>query len=584
MIIFIMCIVLIKIYYLQILQFKENNILATLNHIQFLSINPNRGNIYDRNGILLAWDRIIYQLELIPEKVNNIEKTLYQLKPIIDLTDEEINLFKEKEEHDGKWNPIVLKNNLNYNQIVRLSVSHYLFPDIKITTSSQRYYPYGSILAHVIGYVSPEGDINKDDKYQTCVYKPIGMSGIENYYNKLLYGIDGYKKLQVNNTSRVVRQLDYKYPEVGKDIWLTIDLELQQYIYNILAGERAIVIVSDPNTGEIVAFVSTPSYNPNLFVNGVSQKTYEKLSEENNKPLYNRGTQAVYPPASTIKPYMAIAALSTGILYENTKLLDARLWKLPGSKTRYYDWKKKGLSYITIRKALEESSDTFFYQVAYNLGIHRISEWMQKFGFGILTGIDLPKENPANVPTREWKKHTLHNYWYTGDTIPLGIGQGYFSTTPLQIHKALITLISNGLIKIPHLLRYICVNNKKIYYHNFPDNVIKEIKSSTWKIVKDGMYGVANSKNGTAFSVFNKTTYKIAAKSGTAQLFSIKKRDKYNLKTIAINMRDHKLMNAFAPYDKPTIAITLILENGGCGKQKIGHIMRNILDHIILGK
>ena len=357
---------------------------------------------------------------------------------------------------------------------------------------------------------------------------------------------------------------------------------MQQYIETLLAGSRAAVVVSDPRTGEILALVSTPSYDPNLFVDGISSKDYKALLSDENRPLYNRALQASYPPASTVKPYVAVSALSAGVINRNTSLFDPGWWQLPGSEKRYRDWKKWGHGRLNVTKSLEESADTFFYQVAYDMGIDRLSEWMTKFGYGHRTGIDLPQESPGNMPTREWKLKRFKKPWYQGDTIPVGIGQGYWTATPVQMNKAMMILINDGIIKVPHLLRATREGQAMVPYRQPPDAPIGDIHSGYWEIAKDGMYGVANRANGTAHKSFADAPYKIAAKSGTAQVFGLKENETYNAHKIAERLRDHKLMTAFAPYDKPRVAVTMILENGGAGPA-VGTVMRQILDHIMLG-
>ena len=386
----------------------------------------------------------------------------------------------------------------------------------------------------------------------------------------------------MNNRGRVIRQLHEQSPQAGRDIWLTIDLKLQQYIETLLAGSRAAVVVSDPRTGEILAMVSTPSYDPNLFVDGISGKDYRGLLNDENRPLYNRAIQASYPPASTVKPYVAVSALSAGVINRNTSLFDPGWWQLPGSEKRYRDWKKWGHGRLNVTKSLEESADTFFYQVAYDMGIDRLSEWMNKFGYGHRTGIDLPQESAGNMPTRDWKMKRFKKPWYQGDTIPVGIGQGYWTATPLQMNKALMILINDGVVKVPHLLRATREGRTMVPWRQPPGEPIGDVHSGYWEIAKDGMYGVANRANGTAHKSFADAPYKIAAKSGTAQVFGLKENETYNAHKIAERLRDHKLMTAFAPYDKPRVAVTMILENGGAGPA-VGTVMRQILDHIMLG-
>lgn len=578
----------INLYHLQVLRFDDYSTRSNQNRIKLVPIAPSRGVIYDRNGIPLALNRTIYQIELIPEKINNLKQTLQNLRPIVDLTDEDIEAFEKERKRSLRFTSITLKTGLNDLQVARFAVVQYRFPGITVKSYQRRYYPYGATLTHVIGYVSKINDrdierLNKLSKLPNyAATHDIGKLGIERYYEDRLHGKTGYEEVEVNNRGRVIRQVHEQSPQAGQNITLTLDLHLQQYIETLLTGSRAAVVVTDPRNGDILALVSTPSYDPNFFVDGISTKEYQRLLHDTNRPLINRTTQGTYPPASTVKPYVAVSALSTEIIDRNTTLFDPGWWQLPGTGKRYRDWKRWGHGHLNVIKSLEESADTFFYQVAYDMGIDRLSEWMKKFGYGHLTGIDLEEEYSGIVPTREWKMKRFKKPWYKGDTIPIGIGQGYWTATPLQMNKAMMTLINNGVVKVPHLLSAIHKDGTTEPFRQPSLPPVGNPHSGYWEIAKAGMYGVANHPNGTAYKSFADVHYKIAAKSGTAQVFSLKENETYNAHKIAERLRDHKLMTAFAPYDKPRVAVVIILENGGAGTA-VGSIMRQILDHIMLG-
>ncbi len=581
-------VLVVNLYHLQILRFEDYSTRSNENRIKLVPVAPSRGIIYDRNGTALALNRTIYQAELVPEKVDNLKQTLEDLRPVLDITDEDLDAFDKERKRSRRFTSIPVKVGLNDVQVARFAVNQYRFPSVEVKGYQRRYYPYGPTLTHVVGYVSKINDrdvarLDKEGKWPNyAATHDIGKVGIENYYEDVLHGITGYEEVEVNNRGRVIRQLHEQSPQAGRDIWLTIDLKLQQYIETLLTGSRAAVVVSDPRTGEILAMVSTPSYDPNLFVDGISGKDYRGLLKDENRPLYNRAIQASYPPASTVKPYVAVSALSAGVINRNTSLFDPGWWQLPSSEKRYRDWKKWGHGRLNVTRSLEESADTFFYQVAYDMGIDRLSEWMNKFGYGHHTGIDLPQESAGNMPTREWKQKRFKKPWYQGDTIQVGIGQGYWTATPLQMNKALMILINDGVVKVPHLLRSTRQGRTVVPWRQPPGEPICDIHSGYWEIAKDGMYGVANRANGTAHKSFADAPYKIAAKSGTAQVFGLKENETYNAHKIAERLRDHKLMTAFAPYDKPRVAVTMILENGGAGPA-VGTVMRQILDHIMLG-
>lgn len=583
----LMVILVTNLWNLQINKFADYSTRSNQNRIKLLPIAPSRGIIYDRNKIPIAVNRTIYQVELIPENVPNLAKTLTDLTPILDLTPAELAMFKKERLRSRRFAPIPLKTQLNELQIARFSLNQHRFTGVEIKGYQKRWYPYGASLTHIVGYVAKinERDVARlGEKNKLANYAAthdIGKLGVEAYYENILHGQTGYEEVEVNNRGRVIRQLDKRSPQAGQNITLTIDLELQQYIEQLVSGSRAAVVVTDPRNGEILALVSTPSYDANLFVGGISASDYKALLEDPDRPLYNRTLQATYPPASTVKPFIAVSALSSGIITRNTSLFDPGWWQLPGSEKRFRDWKKWGHGRLNVIKSLEESADTFFYQVAFDMGIDRLAEWMNKFGYGQRTGIDMPQENTGNMPTRDWKLKRFKKPWYQGDTIPVGIGQGYWTATPLQMNKALMTLINNGEIKTPHLLQSQHLGSFYQAYQAPPAQIIGDIYSGYWEIAKQGMFGVANYLNGTAHKSFIDAPYKIAAKSGTAQVYGLKTNETYDAQKVAAHLRDHKLMTAFAPYESPHVAVTIILENGGAGAA-VGTLMRNILDHIML--
>lgn len=580
-------ILMTNIYYLQVIQYKDYKTKSDDNRIKLLPVQPKRGIIYDRNFIPIALNKIFYQLEIIPEKINNLEKLFTELQEIINLDKNDIKKFKKKQKIAKKFTPIPLKTYLNEIQIARFAVNKYRFPEIEIKGFQQRYYPYGKTLTHVIGYVGKIND--KDIKYlekkgllrNYLASHHIGKIGIEKYYENILHGKIGYEEVEVNSHGKIIRKLYKKKPENGKDIFLTIDLNLQKKIEQLLINNRGAVIVINPKNEEILALVSTPSYNPNLFVEGISKKDYKNLINNPNHPLINRTIQGIYPPASTVKPFIAIAALSEKIININSIIFDPGWWKIPNSKKYYRDWRKLGHGKLNILKAIIESADTFFYQLSYQMGIDKISYWMKKFGYGQTTGIDIEEEKKGVIPTKKWKQKKYEKPWYLGDTIAIGIGQGYWTSTPIQMAKALTTLINNGKTNTPHLL-YGIKNGKSIIPYEKKNNFeIKNIHLNFWKLARKGMYGVANCPNGTAYKSFTNSLYKAAVKSGTAQVFSYQT---YNSNKLAEHLRDHKLMIGFAPYHNPLVSITVVLENEGKKGISIGDLVRNVFDYILIDR
>ncbi|URJ23647.1 peptidoglycan DD-transpeptidase MrdA [Blochmannia endosymbiont of Camponotus sp.] len=580
-------ILFIHLYQIQIVHFDMYTTRSNENRIKIIPIPPKRGIIYDRNGIALALNRTIYQLEVIPEHATNLNHTINELKLLLNLSDYDIERFEKTRKRSAQFVSLPIKIDLTEEQQARFAVNRFRFSGVTIKSYQRRYYPYGSDVTHVIGYVAKiNGEdikrLNKQGILGKYVAAPnIGKLGIERYYENILHGTPGYGAVEINNRGKVIRELYKKSPIPGKNIVLTLDLHLQQYIIKLLVGNRSSVIVVDPRNGGIQALISRPSYNPNLFVNGISNTEYSILLQDNDCPLLNRATQGIYPPASTVKPYISVSALTLGVINQNFLFSDPGWWQLPGSEKRFRDWKRWGHGELNITKALEESSDTFFYQIAYKMGIDNLSEWMNKFGYGRYTGIDLFEELTGVMPTKAWKIQRFKQPWYQGDTIPVGIGQGYWTATPVQMSKALITLINDGNVRVPHLLDSVLLEKNYVPYHQTEYDQVGDPKSNVWKIAKDGMFGAANRPNGTVSGSFSGASYKAAAKSGTAQLFNLKSNQNYDPSKISESLRDHKLMTAFAPYENPTVAVVVILENARIGVS-IGSITRKIFDYVLL--
>ena len=598
-IILLLLILLVNLADLQIANFSYYSTKSNNNRIEIIPIPPSRGMIYDRNGTPLAINNITYQLNIIPDKVKNLNQQFEQLKAIVDLTDEDIENFQKERRNYKAHRPVPLKDNLTQQQIAHFVVDQHRFPYVSIVGIQHRYYPYEASLTHIIGYISK---INSQDKQRLeeenkssnyVATFNIGKMGIEKYYEDVLHGIPGYEKVEVNSRGRIVNQLNQHPPQAGEDIYLSINLKLQLYIEQLLAGRKAAVVAIDPNNGEILALVSSPTYDSNPFVGGISSDKYKALLNDPNKPLYNRALLGSYPPASTVKPYIAIAALSEGVVTPKSVVNDPGWWQLPGTERRYRDWLKWGHGKVDVLKAIEESVDTYFYQVAYDMGIDRLKAWMTKFGFGERTGIDIStnEESRAVMPSREWKIQRHKKSWLQGDTIPVGIGQGYWTATPIQMAKALTILINNGKTYTPHFLLYkksdILNSNEQQPIVNpekyLENNSLSDVNPNYWALAKEGMYRVMFGSRGTARKIYADAKYQAAGKSGTAQVYGLKVDEVYNAHKIPEHLRDHALFVAYAPYDKPKIALAIVLENGGGGSSNGGAVARKILDFYLLG-
>ncbi|WP_406732778.1 penicillin-binding protein 2 [Vibrio scophthalmi] len=584
-----------NLYNIQVNQYQDYKTRSNDNRIKIVPIAPNRGLIYDRNGVLLAENRPVFSLEITPEKIKDMDDTIARLQQILAITPEQVERFEKERRRTRRFKSVPILNQLNEEQVAKFSVNQHNFPGVTVNANLKRYYPYGEILTHVIGYVSRINDRDmqrlvreeKDANYQAT--RDIGKLGIERYYEDMLHGTAGYQEVEVNSRGRIIRVLKYVPPVPGKDIVLNLDIDLQSYIHDLLAGRRGSAVVLDPHDNGVLAMVSSPSYDPNSFVHGISGKAYRALLDNKDRPLVNRATLGIYPPASTIKPMMAVAALEEGVITPYTVRNDPGYWKIPNSKTKpFRDWLRWGHGKVDVVKSIEESVDTFYYQVAYDMGIDRISQWMMMFGFGDYTGIDIHEESKANMPTREWKLARHRTPWYQGDTIPVGIGQGYWTATPMQLAKATSVLVNRGKVFAPHLLRATIENGQPFNNNTMAEVLtyppISGVKESYWDIAIEGMRLVNNGKKGTARRAFAGTKYVSAGKSGTAQVFGLGEDEEYNADEIAEHLRDHALFTGFAPVEDPKVVVSIVLENAGGGSTNGAPVARKIFDHELLKK
>ncbi|EEZ40399.1 TPA: penicillin-binding protein 2 [Photobacterium damselae] len=596
-------VLLTNLYHIQVQEHEDYQTRSNDNRIKIVPVSPNRGLIYDRNGVLLAENRPVYSLEITSEKVPNLEETLLALQEIMGVTEDDITKFQKERRRTRRFKSVPILDQLNEEQVALFSVNQHRFPGVEVKAYLKRHYPYGDALTHVLGYVAKinDRDIKRLEKAEKLsnykATRDIGKLGIERYYEDQLHGTSGYQEVEVNSRGRVIRTLKYVPPIPGQDLKLNIDIALQLYVQKLLTerskdpetGEEVVkhkrgsVVVLDPKDDSILAMVSSPSYDPNLFVKGISGKNYRELLNNPDRPLVNRVTLGIYPPASTVKPLIAVAALTEGVVTTKTTRNDPGWWVIPNSTSRKFrDWLRWGHGSVNIYKAIEESVDTYFYQVAYDMGIDRLSTWMNKFGYGEYTGVDIHEESKANMPTREWKQARYRQPWYQGDTIPVGIGQGYWTATPLQIAKATSVLVNNGVVHRPHLLQSTIEDGveTKTEFKDFPP--ITGVKQSTWDVAKEGMHRVLYGHRGTARKAFYHTPYQAGGKSGSAQVFGLAENQKYNADELEERLRDHALFTAFAPFEDPKVVVSMVLENAGGGSSNGGPIARKIFDHMLL--
>lgn len=578
-------VVLNNLYSLQVEQHDVYQTRSNGNRIKVLPVAPNRGLIYDRNGILLAENRPVFSLEITPEQTNDLDATLDGLTQLMGITPEERESFNGSLKGQRRFKPIALRTKLSEEDVALFSASKHLYPGVQIEARLARHYPYKEALTHVLGYVARinKKDLQKlveagqEDDYAAT--HDIGKLGVEKYHEELLHGSVGYQQVEVNNQGRIIRVLNVDPPVPGKDIVLNIDLSLQIATQQALEGQRGAVIVSDVKTGGVLALFSNPSYDPNLFVHGISRKNYSALLNSPDRPLINRATQGQYPPASTIKPHLGLIGLEEGIVTEEYTIKDNGRYQLPNVSHTWRDWRKWGHGDVDIAKAIEVSCDIYYYDLAYKLGIDKISEAMYEFGFGDFTGIDLYEESDANMPSRGWKRARFNQPWYIGDTIPVGIGQGFWSTTPIQLSQSVNTLVNRGERIIPQIIRGFMHEDSSVEI--IPLKTLRpiEIKNQhNVDIVLNAMHDVVHGKEGGARHTFADAPYQSAGKTGTAQLFSVGQDEKYDAEKIDERLRDNAMYVGFAPFENPEISVTVVLENAGGGSKNAAPVAKKIMD------
>jgi penicillin-binding protein 2 len=576
--------------YLQVLHHDEFVARSDQNRVKPRAIPPARGLIYDRNGVLLADNVPAFRLEVIPEQVTDMDGMLGKLGTVVPLSDEDIATFKKQVKQGRRFEGIPLKLKLTEDEIGRFAVNRWRFPGVDVVPYLTRRYPMGSLLAHVIGYVSriDVDDLDRMDDDEEASYKGtthIGRIGIERYYEKLLHGAPGYELVEVNADGRTQAVLDTTPPTPGKNIYLSIDVRLQKAAEEAMNGRSGAAIAIDPRNGQVLAFASVPSFDPNLFVNGISSADYKALTTAPDKPLYNRALRGVYPPGSTVKPFLALGGLTMGIRRPSDTVLSTGEFCIPGQSRCYRDDKRGGDGTVNMIQAIELSTNTYFYRLALDMGIDRLSDWMGKLGFGKKTGIDLVGEVEGVLPSREWKASRSKAGWFPGETIISGIGQGYWAVTPLQLAHATATFAGRGIPYTPHFLldTQDGVDSPRVP-QSFPPSGPSVIrKAADWDAVNEGMKAVINSGRGTGKRLPFGFPYIIAGKSGTAERFS-RKTDAYdtNKNTAYLASRHRALFIAYTPADDPKIAVAVVLEAGAWGAQDSGPIARKILDQWVV--
>ncbi|MBY0576221.1 MAG: penicillin-binding protein 2 [Gallionellaceae bacterium] len=583
-------ILLARFIYLQVMRHDYYQTLAESNRISIVPIVPNRGLILDRNGVVLAHNYSGYTLEITPSKTTDLEATINELSTLVEIAPRDRKRFRKLLAERRNFETLMIRNRLTDEEVARFAAQQYRFPSVEIKARLFRDYPFGESTAHLIGYI---GRINQTDveqleenelaaNYRGSDY--IGKTGLEQSYENELHGVTGVEQVEVDSGGRAIRMLSRTPPMSGNTLVLSIDAKLQEIAMQSFGNYRGALVAIDPNNGEVLAFVSKPGYDPSLFVDGIDPQNWDEMNNSPDKPLNNRALRGQYPPGSTIKPFMALAGLHYNTRAPGHTISDPGYFTLSGSGHQYRDWKKGGHGSVDMFKSIVISCDTYYYGLATELGIDNIFNFLSGFGFGKKTGIDLEGETSGLLPSQEWKTRRYKQKWYAGDTVSVGIGQGYNLVTPMQLAHATATLANDGVAYRPHLVREVrnSRTNENRLIENKPEFDLK-INPAHLDLVKRAMAAVTQ-PGGTAAQAAIGAPYHIAGKTGTAQVVGMKQGEKYDASKLDERHRDHAWFIAFAPAEKPTIALIVLAENGGHGGGTAAPIARKVLDYYLLGK
>ncbi|MDN7123339.1 penicillin-binding protein 2 [Pseudidiomarina terrestris] len=562
-----------NMYQLQVTEFQSFQTRSNDNRIKVVPLAPNRGIIYDAKGRILAENRPVLSLEVIPERVQDLEATVARLAALLDISVDELERFERNRKRERRFEQVILLDQLNEHQAAIFAARQHEFPGVSIEARLVRHYPYGESLTHALGYVAK---INQRDAQRLkeqglaanyAATRTIGKLGIEGYYEEQLHGAVGYQQVEVDIHGRSIRTLAIEPPIPGQDLVLEIDIALQQKAQQILGTTRGSIVVMDPRDGAVRAMVSQPSYDPNWFAQGISVAQYRGLLDSIHSPLLNRATQGGYPPASTIKPQLAIVGLEEQTITTDTQIWDPGWFQIKGVNHRYRDWLSWGHGWVNVDTAIVESCDTFFYDLALKLGIDTISEHMVGYGFGERTGIDIGEESAAVMPSRGWKRARFNQPWYAGETVSIGIGQSYWTVTPMQLAVATAVVVNKGTRPVPRLLRSIRDAGIELPAVHEQREPVQLNNPAHWNVALSAMEDVVSGTKGTARTAFRGAPYSSGGKTGTAQVRSIAQDEEYDAEAIAEKYRDNAMYVGYAPADEPEMVIVITAENvmGGGG-------------------
>jgi penicillin-binding protein 2 len=578
----ISCALIGRMYFLQVTEFDYNSTVSENNRVHVLPIPPERGFIYDRNGVLLADNQPSFNMTITRERAGDTARVLDTVMGILHLPEEDRAIFaKAMKQARHPFDPSTLLYELSEEQIALLAVNQFRLPGIDVEAQFVRHYPQGDHFAHSVGYVGRinEKEARQVDATQYRGTQSIGKTGIERFYENELHGKVGFEEVETNAQGRVMRVLRHTDAVAGKSIVLSLDIKLQEAAEDALGDRRGSIIALDPKTGEVLAMVSKPSFDPNLFVTGISSKAYSGLRDSIDKPLFNRALRGLYAPGSTIKPEVAIAGLDSGVISASTRVFDPGYFQLPNVDHKYRNWNHSGDGWVDLNAAIMRSNDTYFYDLASKLGIDRMHDYMAEFGLGQKVSLDMFEESSGLMPSREWKRSTRRQAWFPGETVILGIGQGYMQVTPLQLAQATALIANKGVWNRPHLARTID-GTPPVDEHPIPDLVLRDPRD--WDQVNHAMQLVMHDPRGIARAAAQGVQYRIAGKSGTAQVVAIKQGERYNRLKTAERNRDNALFVGFAPAEDPQIVISVMIENGEAGGRVAGPVVRKVMDAWLL--
>ncbi len=575
-----------RLFYLQIISHEHFTTLSKNNRIRIEPIPPGRGLIYDRNGVLLAENLPSFTLELIPEQIKDIPATISELKKIIQINPADEQRFLKSKKNKRRFESIPIRYRLNEKELARFAVNRHRFQGVEIAARLTRHYPMGEIASHAVGYVGRinEEELQNIDIVNYSATTHVGKVGIEKAYEEELHGTVGHQQVETNAQGRRLRVLESTPPVPGKNLYLSIDIRLQRVANELLRGQKGAIVAIEPDTGEVLLLASSPTYDPNLFVNGIDPATYKSLTTSSDKPLFNRALRGLYPPGSTIKPLVGLAGLEYRRISKTDSIFCKGWYTLKNDDRKYRDWKKGGHGTVDLHDAIVESCDVYFYDLALNLGIDQFHEFFSRFGFGEPTGIDLKGERSGLLPSREWKRANRNEPWYPGETLITGIGQGFTLVTPLQLASMTTAIANKGKRLIPRMVRSI---QDPLSQENIEPGIRRDTsvilkQPENWETIIKAMTDVVHGPKGTARAIGRNAPYRIAGKTGTAQIYEIKQDEKYEKEKVKKTLRDHALFISFAPVDKPKIAVAVVVENAGSGSAVAAPMARTIMDAYLI--